>query len=306
MTPKEMLDAVAYHAPRIRLGDSIAGAGLGLAVSALPRVLNRNPEERRLKRQDLWAALAGAGLVNLAGDRYRRYLSNAPRIVGYDAGQTRPNPFRVSWKEVSGKMWADAPAADRSQLNPYQDFDMISRREMFRRSMGLPVRPEESVLRPVGLTQGLRRLVALDPDSKYWNPSNEHVRRTSIEAFPPRLHMLGRHNLVGDKALSIDFNQDGFLQTQGELPTTKATVIDDWDFMPTPDEWKTAFRPNPKPEAPAPGSAPAPAAQLESPAPYHPAQKSNLLLRFLADRLLLNNGGVRFQQTWDPSGKPIY
>lgn len=250
-------------------------------------------KERKANWRDLRGALAGAALANLGGDRYRRYLANAPKHLGYNAAQMSPAFWKQPWPEIKRRMIDDLPA-DRSAWNQYEDLDRMSRRSIFRHAMGLPVRPEEDMLKSRFSWRGLRSLYGVDMDSPYWNEGNAAARKT-WEGGAPRMHMLGRYSILSDAGRTeVDSDAYGFPILSGPPPSGVKRIRDNWDFATSPGDWKLALRP--KPEA----------------TEYHrdmQAEGENhvgkLLARVAAQNLLLVRGGAVFDQEWDASGKPV-
>jgi hypothetical protein len=109
----DVANAIYSQLPRIRLPDTIAGAGVGalggLAYDALRGV---KPGESRWRKR-LGRALTGAGVgalgANVVGDRARRYISNTLVPFGY-----KPDSVEEQKTNIASRIW-EAGIMDRPQ-----------------------------------------------------------------------------------------------------------------------------------------------------------------------------------------------
>lgn len=163
---------IKHHLPRIRLADSAIGAGLGAGAGALTYAMRDKEEEPSLAGHVLAGGLLGVGAGNLAGDRARRYLANNISPAGYDASATAKSLMPKSLSHLWRTAVQDLPAEHlQGQAGPHPaqtPLVMDARRELFRRDMGLPVRPANALWRSLG-QQSFEPQKAVPSTHSGWN-----------------------------------------------------------------------------------------------------------------------------------------
>ena len=170
---ESLLDQIKFHAPAIRPLDTAVGAGLGAAGGAATygarRLLggddsDKEPEKRRMGLLGHAAVGAGLGAVggNVVGDRTRRYVSNRMIPFGYGAFDNAKQMLPKSFTDFYESAISDKPKAFTPEVHKElrkemhnSDWDIEARRELLRRSMGLPLNSgaAEPIFRDAGKTQ---------------------------------------------------------------------------------------------------------------------------------------------------------
>lgn len=173
-----VLETIRHHLPKLRPVDTAVGMAGGAGAGLLWDLIRgtgkdeqgRKKPSRRLQRV-LSGALLGAGASNIAGDRFRRYLSNTVYPTNYGRGDskirelipgTRFDP--LSGEEQTGKggdkiqsrdalqdIWQGAvldkptyKVAPRYSTPSVSDHALSARRELVRRSFGLPINNKDN------------------------------------------------------------------------------------------------------------------------------------------------------------------
>lgn len=99
-----------FHLPDVLLGGT-AGAGAGLLYDYI-RGGEKGKRFGPALRRILTGAALGAAATNLAGDRFRRYVTNSVVPAGYDSGNMLDQLKPRSWQHVYDAALADKPAQD--------------------------------------------------------------------------------------------------------------------------------------------------------------------------------------------------
>ena len=141
------------HVPDLLLGGA-AGAGAGMLYDYL-RGSEKGKRFSTALRRILTGAAIGAGATNLAGDRFRRYLTNSVVPAGYDGGNIFSQLKPRSWQHVYDAAIKDKPSYDSEALKKfYSKFTnseiaarvLAARRELHRISFGVDLhRPLKSI-----------------------------------------------------------------------------------------------------------------------------------------------------------------
>lgn len=132
------------HVPDLLLGGA-AGAGAGMLYDYI-RGGEKGKRFGQALRRILTGAAVGAGATNLAGDRFRRYMTNSVIPAGYDAGNILSQLKPRSWQHVSDAAIKDKPSYDPAKVKEFvQKFKnteigqriLAARREIDRIGMGV-------------------------------------------------------------------------------------------------------------------------------------------------------------------------
>lgn len=259
----QLLENIRWHLPKIRVPDTIAGSLAGAGVGGLYDLIRGKGKDgkRKTLRRVLTGALTGAGLTNLVGDRFRRYVANTKLPLGYTANASKE--IKPSLKRI----W-NAAILDKQDFDPKALEYWESRRDDMTRF--LPAR-YEIVRRQFGLP--------FDKANPWWqkNPEGYYSLNEKSPDYIKRLSLLfGSHAHNGirrdnylhsgpdkilanpDKALpafskfpdrqpgEYDFFGSGQLFGGMQLPYTKnpdgsysGMAIDRWDL--TPNKKETQF-----------------------------------------------------------------
>jgi hypothetical protein len=127
------------HVPETTAG-AVAGAGTGLAVQLLRRILQSSKDRRRKQPSLLKGMLVGGGLgafgANLVGDRARRYFSNLPDPFDYDFDKKWNKIKELGWGGVYQGAIQDQPI--KYPGSKYSPEAATMRWEMLRRGLNVP------------------------------------------------------------------------------------------------------------------------------------------------------------------------
>ena len=157
-----LLDNIKHHLPRIRLPDSVIGAGLGAGLGAgaygLRRLTGAEEEDVSLPAHMLTGGLLGFGAGNLVGDRARRYVANNLFPAGYgnvdQAEMLRPKSlkhvFDTAFRDLPSRHVQEAAGEPFWRDAGLTPFVLDARRELLRRGMGLPIRRGEGIFASLG------------------------------------------------------------------------------------------------------------------------------------------------------------
>lgn len=139
---KTVLENIRWHLPKIRVPDTAAGIVGGAGAGALYDLIRGRGKDNKSKtlRRVLTGALAGAGVSNVVGDRFRRYISNTKLPLGYrpDASdEVKPSLSRIWNAAILDKQDYDPKA-----MKYWRATNMLpvlpARHEIVRRQFGLP------------------------------------------------------------------------------------------------------------------------------------------------------------------------
>jgi hypothetical protein len=142
---KKLIENIRWHLPKLRLPDTVAGSLVGAGAGGLydlVRGRGRDGKRKTVKRV-LTGALTGAGLANVIGDRFRRYVSNTKLPLGYSSNAA--SEIKPSLKRVWNAAILDKQDFDPKTLEYWRGgaIDMTkflpARYEIVRRQFGLPV-----------------------------------------------------------------------------------------------------------------------------------------------------------------------
>jgi hypothetical protein len=144
---KETIENIRWHLPKLRVPDTVAGGLAGAGVGGLYDLIRgkgKDGKRKTLKRL-LTGALTGAGLSNVVGDRFRRYISNTKLPLGYTptaAAEIKPSLRRIwnaaildkpDYDPTAVAYWNNRPGV--KNMLPF----LPARQEIVRRQFGLPV-----------------------------------------------------------------------------------------------------------------------------------------------------------------------
>lgn len=142
---KEIIENIRWHLPKLRVPDTVAGGLAGAGVGGLYDLIRGKGKDgkRKTLKRVLTGALTGAGLSNVVGDRFRRYISNTKLPLGYTANAA--GEIKPSLKRIWNAAILDKPDYDPKALAYWQDKPggkmlpfLPARRELVRRQFGLP------------------------------------------------------------------------------------------------------------------------------------------------------------------------
>jgi hypothetical protein len=141
---KDIIDNIRWHLPKLRVPDTVVGGLAGAGAGGLYDLIRGKGKDgkRKTLRRVLTGALTGAGLTNLVGDRFRRYISNTKLPLGYTPNAA--NEITPSWKRIWNAAILDKPDYDPKAVdywNSRRDGMMRflpARQEIVRRQFGLP------------------------------------------------------------------------------------------------------------------------------------------------------------------------
>lgn len=132
------------HAPDLLLGGA-AGAGAGMLYDYI-RGSEKGKRLPTALRRILTGAALGAGATNLAGDRFRRYLTNSVVPAGYDSGNILSQLKPRSMQHVYDAAIKDKPSYDPKAVREFAarfrnteigDKILAARRELKRIGFGV-------------------------------------------------------------------------------------------------------------------------------------------------------------------------
>jgi hypothetical protein len=192
----DFVRGVSSQLPNIRLPDTLVGGGLGAAAGlgydALQDDKGANPAERSRRKWSRILSGAGMGALgsNVAGDRFRRYVSNKLYPLGYDSNRAgiAPKNFKEVWDGavLDKPLQPEVQAYNRGQTEgPWEssstasssgttDRNIVARRELMRRAFGVH---SENPKKDIWLTQ---------PDgSVSLNPKHQDAENFVKEFFYP-------------------------------------------------------------------------------------------------------------------------
>lgn len=109
------MDAIMAQAPGLHAPDLILGGTAGVGAGLLYDYLRGAPKGKRFSsalRRALIGAAVGAGATNLAGDRFRRYVTNSIVPAGYDSGNILQQLKPRSFEHVRDALIYDKPSHD--------------------------------------------------------------------------------------------------------------------------------------------------------------------------------------------------
>jgi hypothetical protein len=146
---KEVLENIRWHLPKLRVPDTVAGGLAGAGVGGLYDLIRGKDKKgkRQTLKRVLTGALTGAGLSNIVGDRFRRYIANTKIPMGYRPTATKeitPSLKRIwnaaildkqDFDEDAMKYWGTNKAT--GETDPLKQ--LPARMELVRRQFGLPV-----------------------------------------------------------------------------------------------------------------------------------------------------------------------
>jgi hypothetical protein len=107
--------ALKAQLPGVHAPDLLLGGALGAGAGALYDYIRGGEKGKRFwpaLRRILTGAAVGAGATNLAGDRFRRYLTNSVVPAGYDGGNILAQLKPRSWEHISDAAIKDKPSYD--------------------------------------------------------------------------------------------------------------------------------------------------------------------------------------------------
>jgi hypothetical protein len=146
---QDIIDNIRWHLPKLRVPDTVAGGLAGAGVGGLYDLIRGKGKDgkRKTLQRVLTGALAGAGLSNVVGDRFRRYLANTKIPLGYRPTATQE--IKPSFKRIWNAAILDKPDLDPDALRYWQQDglrdrikplkQLPARMELVRRQFGLPV-----------------------------------------------------------------------------------------------------------------------------------------------------------------------
>lgn len=148
------LDEIRRQLPGLHIPESVAGAALGGGAGWLLDKIRGQPnpeteDQRKAQAHDKLKSILGGAAVgafgsNLLSDRLRRWVSNSPGNVGYDAGAV--------WKSIKDKGWKgfmQGAVLDKPMFSTGDD-NLMMRRELFRRGLGVHTETPEDFFKNVG------------------------------------------------------------------------------------------------------------------------------------------------------------
>lgn len=329
-----IMDTIKHHAPRIRGLDSVVGTGLGaaagLGVAGIRDYMGDNEEEddKRYLTHALGGAAGGFAAGNLVGDRARRYMTNKLPMYGYDSGSAAQQLLPTSWQD-----FYDSAIADKRHIKSKNPAPHI-RRELTRRSMDLPPssQGEQPYLQSTGRKDyqptatsgglpGTFEHAEFSPEGwERYKSEMANVRKQPIDAAAQEAAKQGPgsgervgQSSAGSGATDL-FARHGY--RWNEDGTT--SMHDLWDFALTPEEKTEALgllkepgkldQPLPSHMVPAPYTAgPGWAGKLDG-IDQHADSRKDWLKSLLARQALQSttNGGVVFDQKFQPDGTPVF
>lgn len=143
---KEIIENIRWHLPKLRVPDTVAGGLAGAGVGGLYDLIRGKGKDgkRKTLKRVLTGALTGAGLSNVVGDRFRRYISNTKLPLGYTA--TAAKEITPSWQRIWNAAILDKQDYDPKAVRYWEsqpgDRKMLpflpARHEIVRRQFGLP------------------------------------------------------------------------------------------------------------------------------------------------------------------------
>lgn len=144
-----LMEDIAYHAPRVRLLDSVVGAGLGAGAglaTAGVRNLRRDKNEERsgyLSHAAIGGLLGATG-ANVVGDRARRYITNSVVPFGYETKGLKDMLLPTDKGTLYNRLIKDVPDTKANhheqRHSPNIGLAPAVRREFWRTSMNLPTK----------------------------------------------------------------------------------------------------------------------------------------------------------------------
>jgi hypothetical protein len=142
---KEIIDNIRWHLPKLRVPDTVAGGLAGAGVGGLYDLIKGKDKDgkRKTLKRVLTGALTGAGLSNVVGDRFRRYISNTKLPLGYTANAA--DEIKPTWNRIWNAAILDKPDYDPKAVAYWQNKPgtkmlpfLPARQEIVRRQFGLP------------------------------------------------------------------------------------------------------------------------------------------------------------------------
>lgn len=146
---QDIIDNIRWHLPKLRVPDTVAGGLAGAGVGGLYDLIRGKGKDgkRKTLQRVLTGALTGAGLSNVVGDRFRRYLANTKIPMGYMPSATKE--IKPSLKRIWNAAILDKPDLDPDAVK-YWEWNseekrvkpltqLPARMELVRRQFGLPV-----------------------------------------------------------------------------------------------------------------------------------------------------------------------
>jgi len=244
---------IKHHLPRVRLLDTLAGAGLGAGAGGLTwgakEMLDPDKEDEddpRLLPHLLAGAGAGAVGGNIVGDRFRRYMSNAMYPVSYKSNRALTS-IKPTWDKIWKRGILDKPTTYAEFQKQLPDVkrgkELVQmRQELLRRGMGLPVSGE-----PWFRSTGKRQFT---PTVR---SGGEHGRFEHVEFNPSRIarEVRGakstRSNATAQLMRRMASSEPGaakpFLASHGkeQMDPDMLRYFDLWDFIPPKSERSLAM-----------------------------------------------------------------
>lgn len=253
-----------HHLPRIRTLDTVAGGLLGAAGGTGLYGIRRALSSAKDRKQFGWGSalahaglggLVGAGAANVVGDRVRRYVANAIPLRGYYFADTEDRRvLPKSWQEFYNAAIADVPL-QRGKTDVVTaantDTPVLVRRELLRRTLGLPVRPRDANLTYIGTrtfsptynSRGLPVGGGIPGEYQHYELNPQFFEKYKDNSYVRNMLDKLRMYRPADSPTSAEAWQpyspaDDFLSRHD---TSSAfanlhTVRDHWDFGLTPDE----------------------------------------------------------------------
>ena len=148
---QKIVDNIRWHLPKLRVPDTAVGMAGGAGAGALYDLIRGKGEDgkRKTLKRVLTGALAGAGLSNVAGDRFRRYISNTKLPLGYTPNAAKE--IKPSLKRIWNAAILDKPDYDPQTLEYWRSKPggsmlpfLPARQEIVRRQFGLPFAQENN------------------------------------------------------------------------------------------------------------------------------------------------------------------
>jgi len=177
------------HAPDLLLGGA-AGAGAGMLYDYL-RGSEKKKRFATALRRILTGAALGAGVTNLVGDRFRRYVTNSVVPAGYDGGNIISQLKPRSWQHVYDAAIKDKPSYDPAKvkefIETFQNTEVGSRVLTARREI-------ERIGQGINLYDPNTSVWQRNPDKTYsLNEKNKNYARNLAAIYLPA--RLSAHSL---------------------------------------------------------------------------------------------------------------